>query len=82
MEYIKSILCSKSVHLSFPGDGKITFPRYCQSPRLQSYFYYFMSLRYNYTAQEPYCNVTSVNKTRPTVTNLTQIRDLSGIVGN
>jgi tetratricopeptide (TPR) repeat protein len=64
MEYIKSILCSKSVHLSFPGDGKITFPRYCQSPRLQSYFHYFMSLRYNYTAQHIYVDDRKRNKTK------------------
>jgi tetratricopeptide (TPR) repeat protein len=50
-QYIKSILCSNSVHLPLLGDGKITFPRYCQSPKLQEYFHYFMSLRYNEEAQ-------------------------------
>ena len=32
--------------------GRMRFPCYFQSPKLQSYFHYFMSLKYNYSAQQ------------------------------
>jgi hypothetical protein len=35
-----------------PATGRIQFPRYCQSPKLQSYFHYFMSLKCNVAVQE------------------------------
>ena len=48
---IKSIVCTKSVDLPLTEARKISFTRYCQSPRLQSYLYYLMSLRYNGATQ-------------------------------
>jgi hypothetical protein len=69
VEYIKSILCTKSVHLPVVFAGKISFPRYCQSPKLQSYFHYFMSVGYNEAAQHisvggRYKNKTQYNQYR------------------
>jgi hypothetical protein len=52
VEYIKHMLCAKCVHMRLVGKGGMSFSRYCQSPKLQSYFYYFMSLKYNNSAQQ------------------------------
>ena len=50
-QYIKSILCTKSVYLSIRGENKMLFTRYCQSPKLHSYLHYFMSVGYNEATQ-------------------------------
>ena len=62
MEYIKSILCTKSVGLPLAEGRKIPFTRYCQSPRLQSYSHYIMSLRNNNAAQQVYVGGRNRNK--------------------
>ena len=64
MEYIKSMLCSKSVSMSLEGVGKISFTRYCQSPKLISYLHYFMSLRYSEVAQQISVGGRNRNKTQ------------------
>jgi tetratricopeptide (TPR) repeat protein len=50
MEYIKSMLCTKSVHIAIAGKN-VSFTRYCQSPKLKSYMHYFISFRYSIVAQ-------------------------------
>jgi hypothetical protein len=64
VEYIKSILCTKSLHLALTAVKKITFPRYCQSPKLQSYLYLFMSMRYSSAAQHISVSVRNRNNTQ------------------
>ena len=62
MEYIKSMLCSKSVGIALEGEEKISFTRYCQSPKLISYLHYFMSFRYSGEAQ--YISVGGRNRNK------------------
>ena len=62
MEYIKSILCTKSVHIDITGGHNVSFTRYGQSPKLKSYVHYFMSLRYNRAAQ--YISVGDRNRNK------------------
>jgi hypothetical protein len=50
-QYIKSILCTISVHLAITGDSKMSSTRYCQSPKLQSYLHYSMAMIYNGAVQ-------------------------------
>jgi tetratricopeptide (TPR) repeat protein len=63
-QYIKSILCTKSVYLSLKTDRKITFPRYFQSPKLQSYLHYLMAMLYNEAAQHISVSGRNRNKTQ------------------
>ena len=63
-QYIESILCTKSVYPALTAVTKITFPRYFQSPKLQSYFHYFMSMKYNGAAQQISVGGRNRNKTQ------------------
>ena len=64
VEYIKHMLCGKCVHMRLVETGRMLFPCYYQSPKLQSYFHYFMSLRYNYSAQQISVGGRNRNKTQ------------------
>ena len=64
VEYIKHIFCTKCVHLPLVETGRMSLPRYCQSSKLQSYFHYFMSLKYNYSAQQISVGGRNRNKTQ------------------
>jgi tetratricopeptide (TPR) repeat protein len=64
VEYIKHMLCTKCLYMRLVGSGRMSFPRYCQSPKLQSYFHYFISLKYNYSAQPVYIGGRNRNKTQ------------------
>jgi tetratricopeptide (TPR) repeat protein len=63
-QYIKSILCTKSVYMSIGGVSKMLFTRYCQSPRLQSYLHYLMAMQYNEAAQHISVGGRNRNKTQ------------------
>ena len=68
-QYIKSILCTISVHLAITGDSKMSSTRYCQSPKLQSYLHYSMAMIYNGSVQHipvggGYRNKTQYNQYR------------------
>jgi hypothetical protein len=62
--YCSFVLCTKSVHLPVVFAEKKTFPRYCQSPKLQSYLHYFMSVGYNEAAQHISVGGRYKNKTQ------------------
>jgi hypothetical protein len=64
IEYIKSILCTNSVHISMTEGQNALFTRYCQSPKLKSYLHYFMSLRYITVAQQISVSGRNRNKTQ------------------
>ena len=64
IEYIKSILCTKSVDIAITGGHNVSFTRYGQSPKLKSYLHYFMSLRYNVEAQHISVGDRNRNKTQ------------------
>ena len=64
IEYIKSILCTKSVRITMIGGQNVSFTRYCQSPKLKSYLHYFMSLRYITVAQQISVSGRNRNKTQ------------------
>ena len=63
VEYIKHMLCTICIHL-LPETGRMSFPRYCQSSKLQSYVHYFMSLKYNDSAQQISLGGRNRNKTQ------------------
>ena len=62
VEYIKHMFCTKCVHLPLVEIGRMSLSRYCQSSKLQSYCHYFMSLKYNYSAQ--YISVGDRNRNK------------------
>jgi len=64
VEYIKHMLCTMCVHLRVEGTRRMSIPRYCQSPKLQSYFHYFMSLKYNDSVQQISVGGRNRNKTQ------------------
>jgi tetratricopeptide (TPR) repeat protein len=67
VEYIKHVLCTMCVPLSLlalNGTGRMSFPRYCQSSKFQSYFHYFMSLKCNDSAQQISIGGRNRNKTQ------------------
>jgi tetratricopeptide (TPR) repeat protein len=64
VEYIKHMLRTMCIHLTFVETGTMPFPRYCQSSKLQSYFHYFMSLKYNKSAQQTSVGGRNRNKTQ------------------
>ena len=66
VEYIKHMLFTNCVHLPLSDPGRMSFPRYCQSPKLQSYFHYLMSLKYNDSAQLISVGGRNRNKTQYT----------------
>ena len=63
-QYIKSILCTISVHLAITGDSKMSSTRYCQSPKLQSYLHYSMAMIYNGAVQHISVSGRNRNKTQ------------------
>jgi tetratricopeptide (TPR) repeat protein len=46
------------------GSGRMSFPRYCQSPKLQSYLHYLMAMLYNEAAQHISVSGRNRNKTQ------------------
>ena len=63
VEYIKDMLCTMCVCLRLIETGGKLCPR-CQSPKLQSYFHYFMSLKCNESAQHISVGGRNRNKTQ------------------
>jgi hypothetical protein len=64
VEYIKHMLRAKCVNMPLVETGGMPFPCYCQSPKLQSYFHYFMSMKYHDLAQQISVGGRNRNKTQ------------------
>ena len=64
VEYIKHMLRTRCDRMPIVATGRMSFPRYCQSSKLQSYFHYLMSLRYNNLAQQISVGGRNRNKTQ------------------
>jgi hypothetical protein len=62
--YIKHMLCTWCVLQPVSATRGMPFPRYCQSSKLQSYFHYFMSLKYNNSANQISVGGRNRNKTQ------------------